>query len=92
MQKPRTLERGLFDEGTVPEELTQLKMGDIVKEKYPDLSDADHEAIRQRAIAALALVQQSRKAADSGTSTAGPGEGGGSGDEPTTSTAFVDGS
>jgi superfamily II DNA or RNA helicase len=90
VQDNRTLERGLFDEETVPEELTQLKMSDIVKEKYPDLSDTDREAIRQRAVAALALVQQGRKAAGGGTSTAGPGEGGGS-DEPSTNTAFVDG-
>jgi hypothetical protein len=90
VQDNRTLECGLFDEETVPEELTQLKMGDIVKEKYPDLSETDHEAIRQRAVAALTLVQQARKAAEGGTSTAGPGEGGSS-DELAANTAFVDG-
>lgn len=90
VQDTRTLERGLFDEDTVPEELTQLKMGDIVKDKYPDLTDTDREAIRQRAVAALTLVQQGRKASEGGTTTAGPGEGGGS-DEPTINTAFVDG-
>lgn len=84
------MERGLFDEDTVPEELTQLKMGDIVKDKYPDLTDTDREAIRQRAVAALTLVQQARKAAEGGTTTAGPGEGGGS-DEAAANTAFVDG-
>lgn len=90
VQDTRTVERGLFDEDTVPEELTQLKLGDIVKDKYPDLTDTDREAIRQRAVAALTLVQQARKVAEGGTSTAGPGEGGGS-DEPSANTAFVDG-
>ncbi len=65
-------------------------MGDIVKEKYPDLSETDLEAIRQRAVAALTLVQQARKAAEGGMTTVGPGEGGGS-DDPTANTAFVDG-
>ena len=88
VQDTRTVERGLFDEETVPEELTQLKMGDIVKDKFPDLSETDHEAIRQRAIAALALVQQARNAVQSGATTAGAG---GGGDEPRANTAFVDG-
>ena len=30
----QTLERGLFDEELVPEELTQARMGKIIKEKY----------------------------------------------------------
>jgi len=89
VQDTRTIERGLFDEDTVPEELTQLKMGDIVKEKYPDLTETAHEAIRQRAVAALTLVQQARKPAEAGTTTAGPGEGGGG--DPAANTAFVDG-
>lgn len=90
VQDARTVERGLFDEDTVPEELTQLKMGDIVKEKYPDLTETDHEAIRQRAIAALTLVQQARNAAGGATGTSGT-EAGGNGDEPAANTAFVDG-
>ncbi len=90
VQDNRTVERGLFDEEIVPEELTQVRMGSIVKEKYPDLSEIDQEAIRQRAVAALNLVQQARAAAGGGTSTAGPGEGGEAG-EPSKNTAFVDG-
>jgi len=31
------LERGLFDKELVPEEITQARMGKIVKDKYPDL-------------------------------------------------------
>ena len=58
VQDKTALERGLFDEGTVPEELTQVRIGKIVKERYPELSDEDQEAIRQHAIAALNLTQK----------------------------------
>ena len=37
----------------MPEELTQLRMGKIVRDRYPELSETDQEAIRQHAIAAL---------------------------------------
>ena len=61
LQDKTTLERGLFDkENTLPEELTQLRMGKIVRERYPELSDADHEAIRQHAIAAMNITQQAK--------------------------------
>ena len=62
VQDKRTIESGLFDEELVPEELTQVRMGKIVKEKFPNLDDADQEAVRQHAIAALNLVQQAKKA------------------------------
>jgi hypothetical protein len=39
----------------VPEELTQVRMGKIVKDKYPELDEEDQEAVRQHAIAALNL-------------------------------------
>jgi hypothetical protein len=58
--KPR-LERGLFDSEMVPEELTQVRMGKIVKDKYPELDEEDQEAVRQHAIAALNLTQQGKK-------------------------------
>lgn len=61
LQDKAVLERGLFDkENTLPEELTQLRMGKIVRERYPDLSDADQEAIRQHAIAAMNITQQAK--------------------------------
>jgi len=64
VQDKSALERGLFDrENTVPEELTQLRMGKIVRERYPELSEADQEAIRQHAIAALSLTQQAKQLA-----------------------------
>jgi hypothetical protein len=63
LQDKTVLERGLFDkENTLPEELTQLRMGKIVRERYPDLSDTDQEAIRQHAIAAMNITQQAKLA------------------------------
>ena len=53
VQDKSAMERGLFDrENTLPEELTQLRMGKIVRDRYPELSETDQEAIRQHAIAA----------------------------------------
>lgn len=61
LQDKSALERGLFDkEHTVPQELTQLQMGKIVRERYPDLSDEDQEAVRQHAIAAMNITQQAK--------------------------------
>jgi hypothetical protein len=61
VQDRSAIERGLFDEELVPEELTQLRMGKIIKDKYPELDEVDQEAIRQHAIAALNLTQQAKK-------------------------------
>ena len=53
----------MFDkENTLPEELTQLRMGKIVRERYPELSEGDQEAIRQHAIAAMNITQQAKLA------------------------------
>ncbi len=61
VQDKTALERGLFDiENTLPEELTQVQMSKIVRDRYPDLSDVDQEAIRQHAVAALNLTQQAK--------------------------------
>jgi hypothetical protein len=63
LQDKTVLERGLFDqENTLPEELTQLRMGKIVRERYPDLSEVDQEAIRQHAVAAINITQQAKLA------------------------------
>lgn len=61
VQDKTTIERGLFDEEMVPEELTQVRMGKIVKDKYPELDDEDREAVRQHAIAALNLTQKAKE-------------------------------
>jgi len=64
VQDKTTLERGLFDTEMVAEELTQVRMGKIVKDKYPELDAEDQEAVRQHAIAALNLTQQAKQFAN----------------------------
>ena len=81
VQDKATLERGMFDPEVVPEELTQLKMGKIIREKYPELSEEDQEAVRQHAVAAMTLTQQA-KAAISGAGVDG---------DLKANTAFIDG-
>jgi hypothetical protein len=61
VQDKTTVERGLFDTEVVAEELTQVRMGKIVKEKFPGLAEEDQEAVRQHAVAALNLVQAAKK-------------------------------
>ena len=65
VQDKTALERGIFDEEMVPEELTQVRMGKIVKDKFPSLSDVDQEAIRQHAVAALNLTQKAKEIVNS---------------------------
>lgn len=79
VQDKPTIEQGLFNTEVVPEELTQLRMGKIIKDRYPELADEDQEAVRQHAIAALNLTQEAKKivAGDGSTESA--------------NTAFVDG-
>ncbi|QBC33231.1 DEAD/DEAH box helicase [Pandoraea sp. XY-2] len=80
IQDKTAIERGLFDEDLVPEELTQVRMGKIIKDKYPDLDAEDQEAVRQRAIAALNLTQQAKQLVADGDRN-----------EPTANTALIDG-
>ncbi len=69
VQDKTALERGLFDEEIVPEELTLVRMGKIIKVKYPELDAEDQEAVRQHAIAALTLTQQGKQMIISGNTT-----------------------
>jgi len=62
VQDKPVIERGLFDEELVPEELTVVRMGKIIKDRYPELEEGDVEAVRQRAVAAMNLTQQAKKA------------------------------
>ena len=80
VQDKTAIERGLFDEELVPEELTQVRMGKIIKNKYPELDEEDQEAVRQHAVAALNLTQQAKQLAL-----------GGGGSEPSANTALIDG-
>ena len=61
VQDKQTIERGMFDEELVPEELTQIRMGKIIKDKYPDLDEGDIESVRQHAIAALNITQKAKE-------------------------------
>jgi hypothetical protein len=73
VQDKTAIERGLFDPEVVPEELTQLRMGKIIKERYPQLDEEDQEAVRQRAVAALNLTQKAKETSlGGGGSEAGP--------------------
>ncbi len=73
VQDKTVVERGLFDEELVPEELTQVRMGKIIKEKYPELDEGDQEAVRQHAIAALTLTQKAKEAILGGNDPEKPG-------------------
>ena len=66
VQDKTAIEQGLFNEELVPEELTQVRMGKIIKDKYPELDEADQEAVRQHAIAALNLTQKAKEIAVEG--------------------------
>lgn len=85
VQDPRTVEQGMFNENLPPEELTQVKMGRIVKEKYPDLNEGDQEAVRQRAIAAVNVIQKAKATNNENSQVSGEES------EPTTNTALLDG-
>jgi len=65
IQDKVAIERGMFDEELVPEELTQGKMGKIIEEMYPDLDEEDQEAVRQSGtsgvVANTALIDGVRK-------------------------------
>lgn len=81
VQDAQIAEQGMFREDTPPEDLTVVKTGRIVAEKYPGLAEEDQEAIRQRAVAAMNIVQEAksevRKSKDD--------------DGPTLNTALIDG-
>jgi superfamily II DNA or RNA helicase len=79
VQDKTAIERGLFDEELVPEELTQVRLGKIIKDKYPELDAEDQEAVRQHAIAALTLTQKAKESGSLPNS------------EPTANTALIDG-
>src|SRR5699024_5631070 len=77
IQDKTALERGLFDEDLLPEEITQVRMGKIIGNKCPDLDEEDREAVRQHAIAALNITQQAKQAVlddNAGYQHAGNGE------------------
>ena len=74
IQDKQAIERGMFDPEVVPEELTQVRMGKIVRDRYPEMSETDQEAIRQHAIAALNITQQAAKIVTETATDDGSGE------------------
>ena len=63
VQDKSSVERGLLEKDLIPEELTQIRYGKIVKEKYPDLEEEDQEGVRQRVVAAMNLTQKAKEIA-----------------------------
>ena len=80
LQDRQAMQRGLFDENLMPQEITIERMGKIVRDKYPHLDEEDREAIRQRAVAALNLVQKAKQVAAAHD-----------GEQVEANTAFIDG-
>ena len=93
MQDKTTVERAMFDTEMVPQELTQVRVGKIVGEKYPQLDDNDKEAVRQYVVAAVNATQEAQRVIRETLSVAEPGVTytPGEPDEPKLNTAFVDG-
>ena len=81
VQDTPSVEKGLFDDALVPQELTLQRMGKIVRDKFPNLDEEDQEAVRQHAVAAMNLTQKGRAVA----------EGREGGPEERANTALVDG-
>lgn len=77
VQDRTSIERGLFDEELVPEELSQVRLGKIIKDKYPHLDEQDQEAVRQRTSAAVALIQRGKQAVNDGDGCSVDGGGNG---------------
>src|SRR6056297_858236 len=78
VQDRQIVEKGVFDEETPAEDLTQVRMGRIVADRYPELSEDDREAVRQHAVAAIAMTQKGKANAPSHDAS----------DEPKANTAF----
>jgi hypothetical protein len=62
VQDKETIEHGIFDREMIPQEITQVQVGKIVRERHPDLSEDDQEAIRQRVVAAMVFTQEAKRA------------------------------
>src|SRR6201999_1301863 len=78
VQDKTAVEQGLFNEDLVPEDLTVVRLGKIIKDKYPELDSEDQESVRQHAIAALNITQKAKQIAL-----------GGADDQPSANTALI---
>ena len=79
LQDKSNVENGLFNDDMAPEELTQVRMGKIIKDRYPQEDENDLEAIRQRCISGINLTQKAKEVVNENL------------DIPAGSSAFVDG-
>ncbi len=84
VQDKETIEHGVFDKELIPQEITQVQVGKIVRERHPDLAEEDQEAIRQRVVAAMNFTQEAKKL----LAKEGPG---GDSQAERLNTAFIDG-
>lgn len=82
LQDKRSVEKGLFDEDVIPQELNQMHLGKIIRERYPEMDADDQEAVRQHAVAALNLTQETKRRILAGAEDE---------NEPTPNTALIDG-
>jgi len=85
VQDKTSLERGMFDQHLLEEEITQVRFGAIVKNKYPELDSHDVEAVRQHAVAALNLMQGTKLMPDAPSAPERGGDG-----EPALNTTLLD--
>ena len=64
VQDKASLEHGLFDDIIMPQDLTIVRLGKIIRDKYPELDEHDQEAVRQQALAAFTLTQKGKATAN----------------------------
>lgn len=86
VQDKPSIERGLFDEDVVAEEITQVRLGKIIQTKYPALDAEDQEAVRQHALAAFTLTQEAKGMVNEASARYGDAVG-----DAVANTALVDG-
>ena len=61
VQDKQMTQRGVFDDELIPQEITQLRAGKIISDKYPNLDEEDVEALRQQAIARMNVINETKK-------------------------------
>ena len=90
-----TLEQGIFNPDVVPEDLTQIRMGKIIQTRYPGWDETDQEAARQRAVAALHTIQQTKaqllESAAAAAATTDAADADPTGDQSSPNTALIQG-
>ncbi len=57
LQDNKTVEKGMFDRDGISQDITQIKFGEIIRNRYPNIEEEDQEAIRQHLTAAMYMAQ-----------------------------------